>query len=366
MMQIKEIIHYLETVAPLSLQESYDNSGLIVGNPSDDVTGVLISLDSTEDIVQEAIDKNCNLIVAHHPIVFSGLKKINGKNYVERTIIKAIKNNIAIYACHTNLDNVLRNGVNQKIGETIGLKNMKVLVPKRNLLSKLITFVPVDHQEKVREAIFQAGAGQIGDYSHCSFNTTGEGTYKALEGANPYLGQIGEVHHEKEVKVEVIFPNYLQGAVVSALLKAHPYEEVAYDIISLNNSVSTIGSGVLGELPEEMPITDFLNHLKQKMQAGCIKYTEPHKETVKRIALCGGSGSFLLNDAKKHQADIFITSDYKYHQFFDAEGQIVIADIGHYESEQYTIDLFQELLQQQFEDLKIVKTSLNTNPVRYI
>lgn len=365
-MLVKDITHFLESIAPLALQESYDNSGLIVGNPQDEITGVLICLDSTEDIIEEAINKGCNLVVAHHPIVFSGIKKFNGKNYVERTIIKAIKNDVAIYACHTNLDNVLRNGVNQKIAQRIGLDNLKILAPKNDQLIKLVTFVPVKHLESVRDAIFKAGAGQIGDYSHCSFNTTGEGTYKPLKGATPFLGEVGEIHQEKEVKVEVVFPNHLKTKVTTALLNAHPYEEVAYDLIKLNNSVSSIGSGIFGELEAEIPVEDFLQLLKEKMKAISIRYTQPHQSMIKKVAICGGSGSFLLNDAKSVQADVFITADYKYHQFFDAEGEIIIADIGHYESEQFTIDLFQELLSKQFKDLKIVKTSLNTNPVRYI
>ena len=365
-MKIKNITSYIEQIAPLSYQESYDNSGLIVGDTNKEVTKVLLCLDSIEAIIDEAIEKKCELVIAHHPIVFSGLKKFNGKNYIERVVIKAIKHDIAIYACHTNLDNVFSNGVNQKIAQKIGLVNTKILAPKNGLLKKLATFVPEKNQEQVREAIFNAGAGHIGNYDQCSFNTEGTGTYRAQENANPYLGKIGEQHQEPEVKVEVIFPAYLESKILSALIKTHPYEEVAYDIIKLENSFNQIGSGIIGELKESVKSIDFLTSLKNTMNTNCVRYTNPHKTEVKTIAICGGAGSFLLNNAIGEQADVFITGDYKYHQFFDAENKIIIADIGHYESEQFTIDLFQEVLEKEFKTLKVVKTSLNTNPVNYL
>lgn len=365
-MIVKDITNYLETIAPLSFQESYDNSGLIVGEPNQKVTNVLVCLDSIEEVVDEAIEKNCELIIAHHPIVFSGLKRFNGNSYIEKTIIKAIKNNIAIYACHTNLDNVLENGVNQKIADKLHLQNTHILAPKKNELSKLITYIPNEHLQQVREALFNAGAGNIGNYDNCSFNSNGTGTYKANDKANPFKGEKNELHQEEETKTEVIFPNYLQGKIIHALTQAHPYEEVAYDIIQLKNTFTTVGSGIIGELNQPKNTIEFLKELKTTLNVGVVKYTNPHKSEIKKIAICGGSGSFLLPQAKANNADIFITADYKYHQFFDAENKIIIADIGHYESEQFTIDLFQELLTNQFKDLKIVKTSIITNPVNYL
>lgn len=365
-MKIKDITNYIEQIAPLSYQESYDNSGLIVGDVNKEVKNVLLCLDSIEAVVDEAIEKKCELVIAHHPIVFSGLKKLNGKNYIERVVIKAIKHDIAIYACHTNLDNVFSKGVNQKIAQKIGLKNTKILAPKNGLLKKLVVFVPKTHQKQVREAIFNSGAGKIGNYDQCSFNTEGTGTFRANNEANPYVGKKGEQHQEQEVKVEVVFPGYLEGKIIAAMLQAHPYEEVAYDVFSLTNAYNYVGSGIIGELNQAMESLAFLNSLKTTMQTNCVRYTNPHKKEVKTIAICGGAGSFLLGNAIANQADVFITGDYKYHQFFDAEGKIIIADIGHYESEQFTIDLFQEILEKQFETLKIVKTSLNTNPVNYL
>ena len=364
MTSIKEVTDYLEAIAPLSLQESYDNSGLIVGDHSSEVKGILISLDCLEEVIDEAIKLNCNLVISHHPIVFSGLKKLNGKNYVERTIIKAIQNNIAIYAIHTNLDNVYK-GVNKKICDTLGLKNLKVLSPKKNVLRKLVTFCPVDYVEKVRTALFEAGCGKIGNYDEASFNISGTGTFRPLKGANPYIGQIGVLQQEPEIRIETIFPNHLESQILAALRLAHPYEEVAYDIYSLENANQEVGSGMVGELPNEMGEMEFLEFLKISMKTKGIRHSGLISRKVNRIAVCGGSGSFLLNDAIKEKADIFVTADYKYHQFFDAEGRIIIADVGHYESEQFTMDLLKELIVRNFSTFAVRLTELVTNPVHY-
>lgn len=365
-MTIREITNYLETVAPLAYQESYDNSGLIVGNPSQEVKNVLLCLDSIETIIDEAIEKNCQLVIAHHPIVFSGLKKITGKNYIERTILKAIKNDIAIYACHTNLDNVLQNGVNQKIANKLSLHNQAILAPKSGELQKLVSFVPTAHKEEVLNNLFQAGAGHIGNYSHCSFSNQGKGSFKAGNNTNPFVGEIGETHFEDESRIEVIYPKHLKNIIISTLIKAHPYEEVAYDVYNLENQYSQVGSGIVGELEQATPVMDFLESLKLAMNANCVRYTKPHIKEVKKIAVCGGSGSFLLGNAIANQADVFITADYKYHQFFDADNKIIIADIGHFESEQYTINLFEEILSAKFQNLNFVKTEITTNPVLYL
>jgi dinuclear metal center YbgI/SA1388 family protein len=364
MTTIKDVIDYLEGIAPSSLQESYDNAGLIVGNDATEVKGILICLDSTEAILDEALKKNCNLIVAHHPIVFSGLKKLNGKNYVERVIIKAIQNNLAIYAAHTNLDNV-QVGVNKKVCDRIGLKNCRILSPKKNILRKLVTFCPTDQGDKIRAALFEAGAGNISNYDECSYNTEGYGTFRGGEGTNPFVGKTGEQHRENETKVESIFPAYLQPRIVASLLKAHPYEEVAYDIYPLENSHPQIGSGMIGELENETDEKNFLKHIKEAMRTDCIRHTDLLNKKVKRVAVCGGAGSFLLNDAIREKADFFITADFKYHQFFDSDGKIVIADIGHYESEQFTKELFAELLKQKFSTFAAHLSKTVTNPIYY-
>jgi dinuclear metal center YbgI/SA1388 family protein len=363
-MQIAAIISFLESLANPSLQEQYDNTGLITGSPGWECKGVICSLDATEEVVKEAMAKKCNLIVAHHPIIFSGLKKINGKNYVEKTIITAIKNDIAIYAIHTNLDNVI-DGVNGKMAKMIGLQNLFILSPKENTLKKLFTFVPVNKAEDVRNAIFSAGGGQIGNYSECSFNAEGTGTFKAGPGAAPYVGNIGKQHQEKELKLEVIIPAYLEGAIVAAMKAAHPYEEVAYDVVALSNRHPQTGSGIIGELDKPMEEEAFLSLLKSTFDLNIIRHTHLTGKPIKKIALCGGAGSFLIASALRASADIYITADMKYHEFFDANGRMVIADIGHFESEQFTISLLQEVLEQKFPTFAVLKTEVRTNPVFY-
>jgi dinuclear metal center YbgI/SA1388 family protein len=329
-----------------------------------EVKGILIALDCIEDVIEEASKLDCNLVIAHHPILFSGIKKLNGKNYVERTVIKAIQKNIAIYAIHTNLDNVAT-GVNSKICERIGLKNLKILSPKKNLLKKLVTFCPVDYADKVRSALFEAGCGHIGNYDECSFNSQGSGTFRASEGSHPFVGETGIQHRESELRIETIFSSYLESKIISALINSHPYEEVAYDIYALENYNHQAGSGMIGEMENEIGEKEFLELIKLTMKTGCIRHTALTGRKVKRVAVCGGAGSFLLPDAINANADFFVTSDYKYHQFFDAEGKIVIADIGHYESEQFTPELLKELLLRNFSTFAVRLTELVTNPVHY-
>ncbi len=363
-MLIYDLIQFLETIAPTSLQEEYDNAGLLTGNAGIMCTGALISLDCTEAIVQEAIDNNCNLIIAHHPIVFKGLRKINGNNYVERTIIKAIKNDIAIYAIHTNLDNVLA-GVNGKIAEMLGLQNIQILSPKKNLLQKLAVFVPTENAEKLKDALFAAGAGNIGNYSECSFSTIGTGSFTPGEGSNPYIGTIGVREVGEEMKIEVIFPAWLQKNIIKAMKANHPYEEVAYDIFALNNEYQQTGSGIIGELKEPMEESDLLAQIANNFKVKVIKHTVILGKSCNKIAVCGGAGSFLISTAKAAGADVYITSDIKYHEFFDADGRLLLADIGHYESEQFTIDLLFDILSNKFPNFALLKTGVITNPVQY-
>lgn len=363
-MKISEIIQHLETIAPPALQESYDNAGLLTGMMGWDCSGVLVTLDATEEVIMEAKNKNCNLVIAHHPIIFRGLKKINGKNYVERTVIAAIKNDIAIYAIHTNLDNVLQ-GVSGKMAQLLGLQNTKILSYKEHTLKKLFTFVPIESAEDVRKAIFDAGGGNIGKYSQCSFNMDGAGTFMAKEGADPYIGEIGKPTTTREMKIEVVFPHYLEGQVVQAMLDAHPYEEVAYDVVALSNFYQYAGSGVVGELAEPMEERAFLSRLKEVFGLRVIRHTPLLNRPVKRVALCGGAGSFLIANALSAKADFYVTADVKYHEFFDADGRMVIADIGHFESEQFTVDLLHDLLVEKFHTFAVLKSGTQTNPVYY-
>lgn len=363
-MKIKDISLFLESIAPPGLQESYDNAGLIIGNQENNCTGILTTLDITEQVLEEAIHKNCNLVVAHHPIIFRGIKRLNGKNYVERAVIFAIKNDIAIYAIHTNLDNVL-DGVNSKIAEKLQLQNCQVLLPKKETLQKLVTFSPEKNAIDVRNALFKAGAGAIGKYDECSFNVKGEGTFRAGEGSHPYVGKQGELHVEEEIRIEVIFPTLIQNQLIRALKEAHPYEEVAYYIQQLENVRNDIGSGLTGELQEPLSENQLLELLKDQFHLSMIKHTAFLNKPVRKIAVCGGAGIFLLPNAIAAGADVFITGDVKYHEFFDADGRLLLADIGHFESEQFTIELLTEFLQEKYRNFAVLKTEINTNPVNY-
>ena len=363
-MKIAQFISAIEVFAAPELQEDYDNASLITGNNFWNCTGVLCTLDVTVEIIKEAVKEKCNLIVAHHPIIFKGLKRINGKTYVEQVIIEAIKNDIAIYTAHTNLDNVVL-GVNGKIAAKLNLKNITVLQPKNKMLRRLITFAPNDKAETVRQAAFEAGAGHIGKYAECSFNSKGTGTFKAEQGADPYVGEIGKRHEEEETKIEIVYPFYLEDQVVKALVENHPYEEVAYDIFTMDNVHFGIGAGVIGELEDSQEEKEFLKFISTQFGAKGIRHTELLGKPVKKVAVCGGAGSFLIKKAAQMGADMYITADVKYHEFFDAEGKLVIADIGHFESEQFTVDLMHDLLLEKFPTFAVLKTKVNTNPVRY-
>lgn len=364
-MKLRELTTFLETLAPLSYQEDYDNSGLIIGDPDKEVNAALISLDCTEAIVDEAIANGLNLIISHHPIVFRGLKKFNSKSYVDRVVMKAIKNDIALYAIHTNFDNVLA-GVNKKICDLIGIKDPRILKPRESTLKKLVTFCPGADAEKVRQAMFGAGAGWIGNYSECSYNTEGFGTFKAGEGTDPHVGEIGNRHHEPEVRIEIIYPVNIERELIVALTEAHPYEEVSYDLYGVSNPYPQVGSGMIGNLEIDQDEVGFLNHVKEKLNTKVIRHTALTGKKIRTVAVCGGAGSFLLRNAINAGADIFITADFKYHEFFDAEGKLIIADVGHFESEQFTQELLLELITEKFPNFALRLTVQSTNPINYL
>ena len=364
MSKIKDIIQHLESIAPLAYQESYDNAGLIVGDASKTVSNILITLDVTEDVIEEAISKKCELIVAHHPIIFKGLKKLTGSNYVERTVIKAIKKDVAIYASHTNLDNI-KNGVNAKIAEKLGLINTGILSPKSGYLAKLSVFVPQENATELKSALHKAGAGQIGEYKNCAFETAGKGSFLPSEQANPSIGTKGELETVDEYKLEVIFPIYLKNKILSAMKKAHPYEEVAYYLHQLENAYDDLGSGMIGDIETEMEPNDFFDYLKERMGLKVIKHTKELNRKIKRVAICGGAGSFLISQAKNKEADIYISSDIKYHEFFDADERLIVADIGHYESERFTNEIFYAILKENFANIALHLGQTVTNPIKY-
>lgn len=364
-MKLKELLQSLHNWAPPSFQEGYDNSGLLVGDVNQKVTGVIVSLDCTEPVVQEAKSKGCNVVIAHHPIVFGGLKRFTGSNYVERTVIQAIKNDIAIVSIHTNLDHI-SSGVNAKIGDLLGIQNRSILKPMQGHLLKIQVFVPKSNTEEVSKAMFSAGAGGIGNYDSCSFRNSGIGTFRAGKDSRPYVGEIGKIHSEEEDQLAVVVHKHKLHEVVAAMQKTHPYEEVAYDVFELQNQDKFNGAGMYGELPEPVSTLEFIQKVKNTFNCGVVKYTKPHVEEIKTVAWCGGAGSFLLNNAKKSGADIFITGDYKYHQFFDAENEIIIADIGHFESEQFTKELIVDFLGENFSTFAVHLSEVNTNPVNYL
>lgn len=362
-MLLAEIIKTIEAWAPPAMQESYDNSGLIVGRYTDEITGALVSLDCTEEIVDEAIQLGHNLIISHHPIVFGGLKRFNSATYIERVVEKAIKHNICLYAVHTNLDNV-KTGVNARLASKLGLSNLQFLEPKTGRYLKLVTYVPKNELDKVQFALFEAGAGEIGNYAECSFYNEGTGAFKPINNANPAVGELGTRHEGTEIRLEVIVPDFKMKQVEKALFQSHPYEEVAYEWVKLQNKTE-FGSGMVGDLNEAIELDAFLTIVKTNLNAKGIRFTNKITEKVKRIAICGGSGSFLLHKAKAAKADVFLTADYKYHQFFDAENDIVICDVGHFESEQYTIELIAEFLNENFPTFAVRSTQKNTNPINY-
>ncbi|WP_291399709.1 Nif3-like dinuclear metal center hexameric protein [Daejeonella sp.] len=364
-MKLREISSFLEEIAPLAYQEDYDNSGLIVGQADMEISGALISLDCTEAVVDEAINLGFNLIISHHPIVFKGLKKFNGSSYVERVVMKAIKHDIAIYAIHTNLDHVM-NGVNKKICDKLGIQKPVILSPKVGVLKQLVTFCPTEHAENIRKALFDAGAGSIGNYSECSFNSEGMGTFKAGPGANPFTGEIGKQHQEFEVRIEVIYPTNIEAKIIRSLHEAHPYEVVAYSTYPLSNAYQEVGAGMIGELDRDWDELEFLKFVKEKLGAKLIRHTNLRSKKIRKVAVCGGSGGFLLKNAIRAGADIFITADYKYHEFFDADEKLIIADVGHFESEQFTQELLLELITEKFSNFALRLTLQNTNPINYL
>ncbi len=363
--KIKEITAALEIFAPLPLQEGYDNAGLQIGLTEAEVTGALLCLDVTEEVVDEAIASECNLIVSHHPLIFHALKKITGRNYVERCILKALANNIAIYSAHTNLDNA-PGGVNFKIAEKLGLKNVRILAPKENSLLKLAVYVPVEHAATVRNALFEAGCGSIGNYDSCSYNITGEGTFRAGDNCSPFCGEIGMLHTEKEIRIETILPAYIKSRALKAMLAVHPYEEPAYDIYPLQNEWATAGTGVIGETESPVDAMEFLHRIKETFHVERLMHTAVGDKKISKVALCGGAGSSFSGSASAAGADIYITGEGHYHDMFNYDTRMIMAVIGHYESEQYTPELLAEILSQKFPALKLKITEKRTNPVYYL
>jgi dinuclear metal center YbgI/SA1388 family protein len=363
-MQVSELVRHIEQLAPPSLQEAYDNAGLIYGNPEMELTGVLIALDATEAVIEEAIRKNCNLVLSHHPIVFSGLKRINEKHYVDRALVKAIRHQIALYACHTNLDNTIH-GVNGAIAAAFDLQQVSILAPKSGQFIQLSVYVPNTHLDQVKSALFEAGAGKLGNYAACSFSSTGLGSFTPIEGAQPHIGSLGIHTTVEETKLELIFPVWAQSKVVQALHQAHPYETPAYNLFTINNVNPEIGSGVMGYLPKAISELDWLAQVAKTCQVPVVRHSPLLGKQIEKIAICGGAGSFLIKQAQSLGADALLTADLKYHEFFEANNQILLTDPGHFESEHFTIDLLYKIIQEKFPTFAVLKSSIRTNPVHY-
>ena len=364
LVKIKDIADTLEMFAPLPLQDDFDNAGLQIGLTDAEVAGVLLCLDVTEAIVDEAIASGCNLIISHHPIIFKPLKRITGKNYIERLIIKALANGIAIYSAHTNIDNAPQ-GINRRLADMFGLNNVRILEPKNDSLLKLAVYVPASHADTLREALFAAGCGNIGNYDSCSYNVNGYGTFKAGEGCNPFCGKVGELHREEEVRIETVLPAYMRGRAISALLKSHPYEEPAYDIYPLKNSWDSVGTGIIGELPEECDALEFLGSVKEKLGVGCLRHTPLNGKRIKKVALCSGAGGSFAPAAMASGADLYITGEARYHDLFNYD-RMIVAVVGHYESEICVMDIFREIIEKACPGVKVQATTVNANPVNYM
>jgi len=364
-MYVRDITSYLEEFAPLSFQEDYDNSGLIIGSPEWLVRAVLLAVDVTEAVVNEAIEVGANMIVAHHPLIFKGVKKITAASAIERCIIRAIKHDIAVYGAHTNLDSV-KGGINASIAQRLGLQHQRILSPKKDQLCKLVVFIPRDHADSFRTVLFHAGAGRIGDYDCCSYNLEGKGTFRGLDGAHPFVGKRGELHTEPETRIEVLFPTYITGRIEQAIEKNHPYEKPAYDIYPLNNTCEEAGLGMVGVLPEALSEEDFLSMCKRVFGTGCIRHSPFTQRRIERVALCGGSGAAFMEKAVYASAQAFVTADVKYDQFFSAQDdRILLVDVGHYESEYIGMEILFEAMKKDFSDMPIRLTNISTNPVRY-
>jgi dinuclear metal center YbgI/SA1388 family protein len=363
-MQIKRIIQELEEFAPLALQESYDNSGLSVGDADREADAALLCLDVTPSVLEEARNKGAGLIISHHPVIFGKLEKLTGSNYTEKIVIQAIKSNIALYSVHTNIDRVA-GGVNSRIADKIGIRDCRILSPAEGVLKKLVVFVPRDHADTVRKAIFDAGAGHIGEYDQCSFNLEGEGSFRGSEKSDPFTGKPGILHFEKEIRIETVFPGFSESVIIEKMIEAHPYEEVAYDIYPLDNKYDRAGMGIIGELEKPVDANEFLKLLKGVFNAGCIRHTPLTGKKISRVAACGGSGGFLAGLARKKGADIFVSGEFKYHEFFQADQSMMLAEVGHFESEQFTLEIFHELLTKKFPNFAVHFSDQTTNPIQY-
>lgn len=362
---LKEIANCFEAMAPLSHQESYDNSGIQLGEPDKQIDSALVTLDLNEQVAEEAIRLGVDLIVTHHPLIFKPLKQISGATPTERMVIGCLRHDIAVYACHTNLD-ASPQGVSHYLARKLGITNGTLLEPRQGLFTKLVVYIPAHAFPKVREALFQAGAGTMGDYEQCGFSAHGLGSFLPGKETHPYVGTPEQFHEEPEVRFETLFPSRLKKRVVEALMASHPYEEPAFDLFPLLNASNDAGFGWVGNLPEPLSAGHFLEKLKEKLACGALRYSTPPSRPIQKVAICGGSGSDLLGLAIAAGADAFVTADLKYHAFQAAEGALLLVDAGHYETEQFTKELFYDVLTKKFNNFAVHISKVKTNPINYL
>jgi dinuclear metal center YbgI/SA1388 family protein len=363
-MILQHILNELESLAPPEYQEEWDNSGLLLGSPAREITGIIVSLDTTMEVLHEAISNHCNLIVSHHPFIFQGIRKITPDLPAYHLLRRLIQEDIAVYALHTSLDNSWM-GINQYLGQKLGLMNTSILAPKRDSLKKLVVFCPVDHAEKVRNALFEAGAGHIGNYDCCSYNSSGQGSFRASEKANPFVGKRKVIHFEPEIRIEVIFPSAREKPLIDSMRAAHPYEEVAFDLYPLTNSFDRAGSGIVGFLEKPMSEQRFIRIVKSLVGLNSIRHSAFLGRKIRKVAISSGAGGFLIPDVIRSEADIFLTSDLKYHQFQEPGGKLLLMDIGHYESESFMKEMIRAFLIEKFPNFAVLVSATETNPVKY-
>lgn len=368
-MIVKELIKYLEDWAPPGAAWEKDNVGLLVGSGDEKIENIFLSLELTGEVLEQALKKNCNFIFTHHPLIFNPVKNLDvNKNPNSKLIYKLIKNDINLFSAHTNLD-FTKDGVSFTLAKKLKLNKITFLKNEESNQFKVVVFLPETNLDEVASAMFNQGAGIIGEYNNCSFRTNGIGTFKGSANSNPFIGKKENFEKANEVRLEVLVDSWKLNKVINAMLKSHPYEEPAYDIYPLRNKNVNYGAGAIGELDNEMNVNEFLKHVEKSLLLSNFRFVNGNKRRIKKVAVCGGSGSELLNDAISKNADVFITADIKYHTFHDAKNKILLIDAGHYETEVVILKIVEEkikkLIKEKKENIKVYKYSSSTNPVKF-
>ncbi len=359
-----ELMKFMEEFAPVNLAEDYDNVGLLIGSRNQEIKKVLVCLDVTTKVVEEAVEKKVNLIVSHHPIIFKGLKRIVEEDPKGRLLYKLIRNGIGVYSAHTNMD-FTHGGINDTLANLLGLSNIRNLKKhKEDRFFKIVVFVPEQNTDTVREAMCSAGAGWVGDYSDCTFMVKGTGTFKPLEGTNPYIGSKGNLEKVEEYRLETIVPQKKLKKVVNAMIEAHPYEEVAYDVYPMELSLKEYGFGKVGSLVETQKLDKFISTVKEKLNVKSVRVIGSVKKEIRNVAVfCGSFDTDVINSM--NGVDVLVTGDMKYHDALDAaEMGLCIIDAGHYSTERIMVPRLAWILSQRFASVDIETSILEENPIK--